>query len=71
VLQGRPLKRRPVRPIRLLRQEKPRYASRAAGTVDVLVTARAEAALASYAELRADVLRVLDLALAKLPARRS
>jgi ribonuclease P protein component len=50
----------------LLRQEKPRYASRAAGTVDVVVTARAEAALASYADLRAEVLRVLDLALAKL-----
>jgi ribonuclease P protein component len=50
----------------LLRQEKPRYASRAAGTVDVVVTARAEAALASYDDLRAEVLRVLDLALAKL-----
>lgn len=54
----------------LLRQEKPRYASRAAGTVDVVVTARAEAAHASYGDLRAEVLRVLDQALAKLPAPR-
>lgn len=55
----------------VLRQEKARYANRSAGTVDVVIAARAEAALCSYAVLRAEVLRVLDQALAKLPARRT
>jgi ribonuclease P protein component len=50
----------------ILRQEKPRYARRAEGSVDVVVAARAEAKDAAWAALREDVLATLQAALARL-----
>ena len=53
----------------VFRQEKGRYASRGAGTVDVVITARAAAAFADYATLRAAALLALEQALGRLPRR--
>lgn len=53
----------------IFRQEKARYATRPQGTVDVVITARAAAATATYAAIRDEALRVLDQALARLPRR--
>ena len=53
----------------VFRPEKGRYASRGAGTVDVVITARAAAAFADYATLRAAALLALEQALGRLPRR--
>ena len=50
----------------IFRQEKARYATRPQGTVDVVITARAAAATATYAAIRAEALQVLEQALARL-----
>lgn len=50
----------------IFRQEKARYATRPQGTVDVVITARAAAATATYAAIREEALQVLEQALARL-----
>ena len=50
----------------IMRREKPLFARRAEGNVDVVVAARAEAKAASFEGLRADVLSTLHAALARL-----
>ncbi|HEY1098571.1 MAG TPA: ribonuclease P protein component [Myxococcota bacterium] len=50
----------------IFRQEKARYASRAGGTVDVVITARAPAAFATREQLKVEALRFLEQALSRL-----
>jgi ribonuclease P protein component len=55
----------------IVRHEKPLYARRAEGAVDVVVAARPEAKDAAFAALHADVVATLQAALARLADTRT